>query len=344
VRGSLTRGRAEDSLAFIMHPSPRAPRPIAKASVAEGGDSSSGEGELNRGYEYGERLGDRATGLGASAYLATRYPHSTEAEWRERIAAGQVLLDGSPMGPHAILRAGGVLVWRRPPWREPPVPLTFAVLHRDPQVLAVLKPSGLPTVPGGGFLEHTLLQRVRRSYPGVSPLHRLGRATTGVVLFARTGEAARSLAAAWRQGEVRKVYRALVQGAPLDDTFAVEAPIGRIPHPALGTVHAAEPRGKPSRSLVQVLQRREGSSLVEVEIATGRPHQIRIHLAAAGHPLEGDPFYGPGGVPLGGSGALPGDPGYLLHARLLAFPHPATGATVTVEAPPPPALCDSMGS
>jgi 23S rRNA pseudouridine1911/1915/1917 synthase len=95
---------------------------------------------------------------------------------------------------------------------------------------------------------------------------------------------------------------------------------------------------------VTVLERRAKDSLVEVEIATGRPHQIRIHLAAAGHPLAGDPLYGPGGLPQEDAGALPGDPGYLLHSRLLAFRHPETGICLELEAPPPPALRDSRGN
>lgn len=317
--------------------------PTNSGSVRDGAGPRSGESALNRGYEYRERVGEGASGLPLVSYLSNRYLHSTTAQWRLRIESGQVLLDGSRARPDAPLRAGQVLAWLRPPWREPDAPLSFAVLYRDDHVVAVLKPSGLPTMPGGGFLENTLLWRVRRSYPGASPLHRLGRATTGIVLFARTEGAASALAAAWRRGEVRKVYRTLVCGLPPADSFTVETPIGRIPHPLLGSVHAARPGGKPSRSRVTLLERREAASLVDVEIATGRPHQIRIHLAAAGHPLVGDPLYGPGGVPLEGSGALPGDPGYLLHARLLAFRHPETLLPAEVEAPPPPALRDSRG-
>jgi 23S rRNA pseudouridine1911/1915/1917 synthase len=124
----------------------------------------------------------------------------------------------------------------------------------------------------------------------------------------------------------------------------VEVPIGRVPHRLLGSVYAARPEGKPSRSLVTVRERREATSLLEVEIGTGRAHQIRIHLAAAGYPLLGDPLYAAGGVPRVDSVALPGDPGYLLHARLLVFRHPGTHLPVEVEAPPPPALRDSHGT
>jgi 23S rRNA pseudouridine1911/1915/1917 synthase len=78
--------------------------------------------------------------------------------------------------------------------------------------------------------------------------------------------------------------------------------------------------------------------VVAVRLGTGRPHQIRIHLAAAGHPLVGDPLYGPGGVPRPGGCALPGDGGYRLHADRIVFPHPASGARVVVDCAPPPVL------
>jgi 23S rRNA pseudouridine1911/1915/1917 synthase len=120
--------------------------------------------------------------------------------------------------------------------------------------------------------------------------------------------------------------------------MTITTPIGPAPHPLLGSVHAASPQGKPSLSQVTVLERRADSFLCDVRIATGRPHQIRIHLAAAGHPLTGDPLYGPGGLPGPDSRALPGDPGYLLHAAELSFCHPADGRTVVLACEPPPQL------
>jgi 23S rRNA pseudouridine1911/1915/1917 synthase len=278
-----------------------------------------------------------------AVYLAEHYSHSSRRAWEERAARGEVLLDGAPARAAAILRPGQILLWRRPPWREPAAPLAFAVLYRDADLLAVLKPSGLPTLPGGGYLENTLLRRVRRLHPEASPLHRLGRGTTGLVLFTRAPRAARLLSEAWRRGEVRKIYRALVDGEPREDRFVVDARIGRVPHPILGSVHAAERQGKPSLSCVTVLERRDRTTLVEVEIVTGRPHQVRIHLAFAGHPLSGDPLYASGGLPREDRAALPGDLGYLLHARLLRFRHPGTGAPVEIRAHPPALLRDANG-
>ena len=111
-----------------------------------------------------------------------------------------------------------------------------------------------------------------------------------------------------------------------------------MPHALLGSIHAATPKGKPSLSQVKVLERRTVSFLCDVRIETGRPHQIRIHLAAAGHPLVGDPLYGVGGIPLPDTRALPGDPGYHLHAAELSFRHPNTGREVVIQCEPPSLL------
>jgi 23S rRNA pseudouridine1911/1915/1917 synthase len=269
-------------------------------------------------------------------YLARRYTHSSATQWRERIEAGSVTVDGRAVPPSTLVRAGQDIAWHRPPWEEPEAPTAFAVLYRDPHLLAVAKPAGLPTLPGAGFQENTLLTRVRAGFPGASPAHRLGRWTSGLVLFGLTPEARAGLALAWRDGRVNKEYRALASGAPRWRDLAIETPIGPVPHAGLGEIHAASPRGKPSRSRAEVLEIRDRSFLARVTIATGRPHQIRIHLAAVGHPLVGDPLYGPGGIPA--PNALPGDGGYSLHARALRFAHPVTGAEVAVECGCPPPL------
>ncbi len=289
----------------------------------------------NEGYTYGEWIGAAAAGRGVLDWLSERYPHASAAVWETRIDGGEVLLDGAPALPRQILRAGQRLEWKRPPWLEPEVPLHFELLHEDAHVIAVAKPSGLPTQPAGGFHAHTLQALVQARFPGADPLHRLGRGTSGIVLFARSPEARSQLSRALREGGMLKVYRTLAGGQPPWDERRIEVPIGPVPHPMLGTLHAASPEGRPARSHAFVIERRAEETLLDVRIETGRPHQIRIHLAAVGHPLVGDPLYRVGGVPA--PDALPGDEGYLLHAMTLGFPHPATG-WFELHAPPPAAL------
>jgi 23S rRNA pseudouridine1911/1915/1917 synthase len=291
---------------------------------------------MNSGYEYRERIIPDGAGKSVVSYLAWRYPHTSREEWEERILQGRVLLDGWPAEPRRAVQPGQMLVWVRPPWEEPHAPLSFAILYRDSHLLAVLKPAGLPTLPGGGYLEHTLLAILRRRYPEASPVHRIGRGTTGVVLCARSEEAARALASAWRREMVRKIYRALVSGLPALDQYSVEAPIGRVPHRlASFKAHAVASDGKPALSHIQVLERRDGTSLVQAEIVTGRPHQVRIHLAASGHPLVGDRFYGRGGLPRPEAEVGPGEGGFLLHSHRLLLSHPVTGQALELEAPLP---------
>ncbi len=290
---------------------------------------------MNRGFTYTETIGRRGEGRGLLEYLSRRYVHTPEPAWRERIEGGLVLVDGRRGDCPEILRTGQTVTWSRPPWEEPAAPLTYAVLFEDEDLLAVAKPSGLPTLPGAGYLDNTLLALVRRRTPGASPVHRLGRGTSGIVLFSRTRAAMRAISEDWREHRVTKIYRGLATGTPEADEFVVETPIGPVPHPALGVVYAASPNGKPARSFVSVIERREGSALLEVRIETGRPHQIRIHMAAIGHPLVGDPLYVAGGGIREGENALPGDTGYWLHAMRLSLPHPRTGEPFSVECPPP---------
>jgi 23S rRNA pseudouridine1911/1915/1917 synthase len=296
---------------------------------------------LNAGYSYHSQV--QRGGVSLLAYLTGTFRHSATEVWAQRLAAGEIEVGGVRATGDEALRPGQEVVWHRPPWQEPDAPLEFGVLFADASLLAVTKPSGLPTLPGGGFYEHTLLHQVRRHFPGASPLHRLGRGTSGLVLFARGETAGAALSAAWREREVTKTYLALVAGLPTWDTLEITAPIGPVAHPRLGEVYAASPAGKPSHSAARVLERRPqalgvGETLVAVDIHTGRPHQIRIHVAWAGFPLRGDPLYAPGGGPLPELPGLPGDGGYLLHAWRLGFRHPGTGQRLTLEAPPPPQL------
>jgi len=300
---------------------------------------------LNSGFEFRKVLREDAAGLRLIEYLTRKYSRFTKEQWLHRIESGRVLLDGVPSDCDMVLESGRTLSWIRPPWEEPIVPLSFAILYRDDHLLGVAKPAGLPTLPGGGsFMENTLLYLIRRHFPKANPLHRLGRGTSGIVLFALSPEAASRVSRAWRCDGILKVYRALVSGCPAEDEFDIDTPIGPVPHRILKEIYAASPGGKPAHSHVKVILRRDDCSLVEVRITTGRPHQIRIHLAAAGYPLLGDPLYVAGGIPDGNSCALPGSLGYSLHNAKLGFCHPVTNTWTEIECAPPSQLHEGYGT
>ena len=290
---------------------------------------------LNRGYAYTSTISSKHHGENLLSHLASLYPHSSRHVWQERLTNGEVTLDGIPATGSELVLSGQSLVWNRAPWVEAEVPRHFEVIFSDSHIMAVSKPSGLPTLPGGGYLENTLLRLVQKHVPGANPVHRLGRGTSGIVLFAKTPQAASNLTAAWNTPKVQKIYRALAQNVAEHDTYEILTPIGLVPHPRIGYVWAAHARGKPSKSVARVVSRTSCTTTFEVSLNSGRPHQIRIHLASIGHPLVGDPLYGVNGKPVDHLPGLPGDGGYLLHAQCLRFPHPITGEQISLEAPLP---------
>lgn len=301
---------------------------------------------LNQGWTYRDRVSGKSAGCTLLAFYSQRYRHSSAADWQARILAGQVQIDGHAARPDACLTAGQQLTYHRPPWDEPEVPLGFEVLHADADIVAVNKPAGLPVLPGGGFLMHTLLHQLRLRFPEAVPVHRLGRGTSGLLLAARSPLAKQHLSHQWRcssghsPSALHKEYRALIGPSTLPDHCVVDVPIGKLPHPDLGYIYGADPAGKHAHSQVRVLRRSADATLLSVVIRTGRPHQIRIHLAALGYPLLGDPLYQPGGTPALPTQRcpVPSDGGYHLHAHRLGFIHPKTEAPLEITAPLPERL------
>ncbi len=293
---------------------------------------------LNRGYAYTTIISRKFHGQTLLSHLASLYPHSTAQAWQQKLNNGEVTLNGVTATGNESVTSGQNLVWNRPPWIEPDAPQHFEVLFDDPHLLAVNKPSGLPTLPGGGFLENTLLRLVQKQFPNANPVHRLGRGTSGIVLFAKTPQAASTLETNWNTPKIQKIYRALAQNIAEHDAYEILTRIGLVAHPRLGSVWAANPSGKPSKSLAKVISRsasnttNAGTTTFEVSLHSGRPHQIRIHLSSIGHPLVGDPLYGLTGQPLENLPGLPGDGGYFLHAQFLKFHHPITGEQINLEA------------
>lgn len=309
---------------------------------------------MNQGWVYTDRIRPQEAGITVLDFYADRYRHSSRAEWQRRIEQGQVFLNGHIAKEDERLAGGHQLAYHRPPWEEPEVPLSFDEIYRDDDLLVINKPSGMPVLPGGNFLEHTLLHQLKLKYPQHPPvpLHRLGRGTSGLMVLAQSPLARSVLSRQFRESTagagdphsprtIRKTYRALLGPGNLPNTFTVTTPIGKVPHPVLGYVYAAAEAGLPAYSEGRVIRRTPDSTLVEVTIRTGRPHQIRIHMAAMGYPLLGDPLYQEGGLPIYSATfedaeiPVPGDTGYLLHAYSLSLLHPRTKQQLDYQCQPP---------
>jgi 23S rRNA pseudouridine1911/1915/1917 synthase len=290
--------------------------------------------ETNRGFIYRARAAEADAGQSVLAFHVARFRHSDEGEWRAAIDLGRVLVNGRRAAPDQRLEAGDELEFHRPPWHEPEAPERFDVAFEDEHVLVVVKPPGLQVLPAGPFSARTLLALVRASDASraeAAPAHRLGRGTSGLIAFGKTALGRSALTRQLRELTLGKTYLAWVAGARLPASFAARQPIARTAHGPL-MIHAAAPHGRPSLTRVRVLRRAGERTLVAAQPITGRPDQIRIHLAAAGAPIVGDPLFGPGGVPI--SNAPPGRGGYLLHAAGLSFDDPATGARVRLRSLP----------
>ena len=297
---------------------------------------------MNQGWSYENKITAQHTGKTVLEFYR-QFSHSTEQEWRSRIQSGLILLDGQRTTPETPLHLHQTLVYFRPPWTEPSVPLDLMVLYQDPDLWVVNKPSGLQVLPGGKFLEHTVLGQLNRLYPDqkLVPIHRLGRGTSGLLLLARSNQARANLSQQMRDRKITKCYRALVGPNIQPDRFMINHPIGKEPYASWGYLYCASARGKMAESHCHVLKRMMAETLLDVDITTGRPHQIRIHLAYYGFPLLGDPLYDRGGTPFPVSDdnmAVPSDCGYWLHAHRLQFTHPSTHQTIEFTAPPPAKL------
>ena len=298
---------------------------------------------MNHGWTYLDQIRPVDAGQTALAFYAGRYRHSTDAVWRARLEGGEITRRGARLSPADLLRAGDELAWARPPWDEGEVPDGLPVVYEDDAVVAVDKPAGLPVLPDGGFLENTVWHRLALRYPGetVAPAHRLNRGTSGLLLCARTPEARRDLTRQFRDktdgrdGALRKTYVARsvpLPGVRAGDRIEIDTPIGPVSHPLLGMIHGALRGGRPALSRCEVLDAGPDGVLWRVDLVTGRPHQIRIHLASIGAPLVGEPLFLKGGIPR--PDALPGDGGYFLRSVEIEFTHPATGRCVRLSVSP----------
>ncbi len=252
---------------------------------------------------------------------------------------------------------------RRDP--EPDAPRDFGVVFEDADLLVVDKPAGLAVHPTARWFHHTLTAILRERQPASEKwdiAHRLDRETSGVVVCGKRPEITRRLKIAFeRHGTVKKEYLAIVHGWPAQDDFGIDLPLALLDHPLKVKVGVVPPpEGKEARTGVRVERRFEADvpwrgprlALVRCLPHTGRQHQLRVHLAASGHPIVGDKIYGPCDRYFAdfADGKLADEaraelvlPRHALHAAAIALPHPRTGAPLRVEAPLPPELAALAG-
>lgn len=299
------------------------------------------------------RAPPEARGERLDQHLARAFPELTRSRIQGLIDAGHVLADGRPVKAAARLRGGELLSLHVPP-PVAAVPqaeaLPLEVLHEDRDLVVVNKAAGMVVHPGAGHasgtLVNALLHRVKdlagvggELRPGI--VHRLDKDTTGCMAVAKNEQALVALQKAFKTRAVEKTYLALVHGHPKAEG-RIETLYGRHP------VHRQRFTGKvkEGKSAVTVFRTRElfeGAALVEVDLLTGRTHQIRVHLSESGHPLLCDALYGAGRKAKGHVAQAQAQLGrQALHAWKLSFAHPRTGKVLTLEAPVPEDLTACM--
>jgi tRNA pseudouridine32 synthase/23S rRNA pseudouridine746 synthase len=225
----------------------------------------------------------------------------------------------------------------------------ISLLHSDAQLLAVDKPAGRLVIPGRTGDEPSLREELEAIHGRLWVVHRLDRGTTGVLVFARDAASHRALNLAFDRGEPRKRYLALVRGVPPAER-RIDLAVAPARRGRMRPARPGDPRGKPSATVVRLVEAFPprawaggALALVEALPETGRTHQIRVHLAAAGFPLAFDPDYGDDD-PLRGPEAgilLARTP---LHAARLELVHPVSGAPLALEAPLPPDMAAAIAA
>src|ERR1700730_12327950 len=294
--------------------------------------------------EAGERL-DRV--------VTAHCPELSRTRVQELIEAGLVLLNARIAKGSQRLRGGERLtveVQSRPPLRVAPESIPLDILYEDEDVVVVNKPAGMTVHAGAGNAHGTLVnallgrgQALSQSGDALRPgiVHRLDKDTSGIILVAKNDAAHAKLGEAFRRRTVQKTYIALVQGLLREDRGRIDLAIGRDPKRRVritGRRTLVFANAREARTDWQALARIGTTTLVEVQLHTGRTHQIRVHFSALHHPVVGDTLYGAAARLHVGKITLPPLGRNFLHAAKLGFAQPSTGAWIEVRSPLPPPL------
>jgi 23S rRNA pseudouridine1911/1915/1917 synthase len=266
--------------------------------------------------------------------LARLLPEESRTRLAKLIEEGHVLVDGAHATAKLKMKSGEAVEVRLAPRVEEsafgPEAIALDVVHEDEDVLVLNKPAGLVVHPGSGNWAGTMLNALLHHAPGLDQLaragivHRLDKDTSGLLVVARHEAAQLSLVRQLQAHTVKRTYLALARGV-VASAGSIDAPIGR--HPKHRTRMAVVASGKPAVTHYRVKKRFPAHTLLECDLETGRTHQIRVHLASIGHPIEGDPVYAGRGEQKLARQAL--------HAWQLAFVHPRSGRSMRFEAPLP---------
>ncbi|HEX8939082.1 MAG TPA: RluA family pseudouridine synthase [Candidatus Limnocylindrales bacterium] len=260
------------------------------------------------------------------------------------IADGRLTADGRPVKANTVVEPGWRLELEIPdavPLEVAAQPIPLSVVYEDADLLVVDKPAGLVVHPAPGHEDGTLVNALLArgtEYGGIAGVrrpgivHRLDRDTSGLLMVGKTDAAQQSLMAQLKARRVKKTYLALVLGAVAASVGRIEAPLGRDPKNRLRM--AVVPDGRPATTGYRVRERFAGWTLLELDLITGRTHQIRVHLAAIGHPVAGDAVYGTGTARRGPDGL----DRLFLHSWRLQLVSPSDGHLIRAEAPLPAEL------
>lgn len=280
-----------------------------------------------------------AKGERLDQFLHRHLPTLSRSRLQELIEAGSVLLNGKSTKPSHKLKGGETVEVEIPAPRELSVAaeaIPLDVVYEDADLIVINKPQGMVTHPAPGAWEGTLVNALLahcRDLSGIGGVarpgivHRLDKDTSGLLVVAKNDASHQALSAQIAAKTAKRQYLAVVTGVPATEEGSIDAPIAR--HPSERVKMAVVPGGRHALTHWRVLEAFRDASLVEVTLATGRTHQIRVHMAHLGHPLVGDPVYGP-------KSRLPVKlEGQALHAFRLAFDHPTTGQRMEFEVAPP---------
>jgi 23S rRNA pseudouridine1911/1915/1917 synthase len=277
----------------------------------------------------------------ADKLLAKLYPDLSRSRWQKLFQAGRVWQEDRVLSQKNKLRAGDVVDFSIPevePIELRPVEMDLSVLFEDESVLVLDKAAGVVVHPGAGTGEDTLVHGILhhcqgslsgiggKERPGI--VHRLDKDTSGVLIIAKTDTAFQSLSEQFAGRSIRKFYTALVRGVPDPGEGTVDAPIGR--HPVHRTRMSVREDGRHASTDYSVQEEWGLASLVDLQIHTGRTHQIRVHMKHLGHPVLGDSTYG-----YKSQEGLPEIPRVMLHASRLEFIHPVEQREIVIKAPLP---------